>query len=457
MTIDSNRFFVPLFAALLGAGCVGSRRGVDAETSVADALALPGAVVFHVEGGPIDAPSGSADELRLADALRRAVETSPELQAALARVRAAEAESDLARRLPNPVLDFVLRFPEGGGKAELEGTLSANLLAVLQRPRRSDAAAHRLEAEAASALSTAIDLIAETQDLYASVQVLEEVVPLIEARAATLDRLKEVSEARLELGEGTRHDVTTLDAERTNLSVEASERRRELRTARLALARRIGEPSSEASWKLDPWTGPPPAPEEETAWIGAALAARPEVLAIQWELRARAEETAMADSGALEGLAVGVDGERSGGVDSLGPSVAVPIPLSDRGSDRERRAAALESETRHRLTEARRGVVEDVRIALAALTGSQRSLERVVGELLPLQERRRSEIEESFRAGFVDVTALLVAEQALQESLSKRIGLEREVSAAHVKLERAVGGTSAFRSVLAANGAQPKP
>ncbi len=446
-----------LSLALLLSACVGPRPNVEAEKSISDSLALTGAVAFHSFGGPTDLPSQISEALSMADAVRRAVETSPELQRALARVRIAEAESDLARLLPNPILNFALRIPEGGGRPDIEGSLSADLLAILQRPRRSHAADHRLEAEAASALSAAIDVVAETQELYASGQVLEEFVLLLEARVAVLGRFREVLQVRLELGEGTRHDVTTLDAERMELDVEASQRRRELRLARLALARRIGEPSGAALWKLDKWESPSAVPTGETAWIGAALAARPEVLAIQWEIRARGDEAAIASWDSWNGLTAGVDAEHTNGDSSIGPGVAVPLRVFDRGSARNRRASAIESEARHRLTEAQRSVVEEVRTALETLTGSQESLDRVARELIPLQEQRRSEIEEAFRAGFVDVTSLLFAEQALQESQTRRVTLEREVSAAHVRLERAVGGPSAFNSARTAISEQSKP
>jgi outer membrane protein TolC len=432
--------------ALVASGCVGARAQVDAEKTIAESLALAGAVVFHEDGGPIDAPAGPADALPLHAAVRRAVETSPELQAALARVRVAEAESDLARLLPNPILAFAVRIPEGGGRPDLEGSLSQDLLAILERPRRSSAAAHRLEAEAATALSTALDVVAEVQDLYASVQVLEELVPLLEDRLSVLDRLRAVAQARLELGEGTRHDVTTLDSERLELAVEASRTRQELRLARVALTHRIGEPSGAATWQLDRWDGPPTVPTTESAWIETGLRARPEVLAIEWELRARGDEAALARWGAWDGLAVGLDEERTGNESSLGPAVAVPVRIFDRGSERERRAHALQAEARHRLIEAQRAVVEEVRSSLATLRGSQENLERVVGELIPLQERRRSEVEEAFRLGHVDVTALLFAEQALQQTQTLRVGLEREVSTALLRLERSVGGRSAFDS-----------
>ncbi len=438
-------FFGTFSAALVAGGCLGPHPEVDAEQGIAAALALPGGVVFHQDGSSIDASPPAADTLALQEAVRRAVEASPEVQAALARVRAAQAEADLAGSLPNPILSLVFRFPEGGGPVEVEAGLAADLLALLQRPRRASAAGHRLQAEAASALSTALDVVAEVQDLYAGAQALEQLVPLLASRLAVLEQLRAVAEARLELGEGTRHDVTTLESERLELAVEEARRRQELRLARIALARRIGEPSGAASWRLDPWQAPAPLSTAEPAWIETGLRARPEILAIEWELRARGDELAAAGWGALEGASAGVDAERDGGW-SVGPAVATPLPLFDSGSARERRAQALQLEAQERLVAAQRSVIEEVRASLASLAGSQENLGRVVQELMPLQERRRSEIEEAYRLGHVDVTALLVAEQALQETQSLRIELEREVSTAQLRLERSVGGRSAFEA-----------
>lgn len=446
----------PALGCLLLAACAVTRPQVGAETSIAESLALPGAVAFRTQGDPIDAPAGADDALRLEDAIRRTVETSPELQAALARVRVAQAEADLAGLLPNPILSLVFRFPKGGGGPDIEAGLAADLLAILQRPRRSSAAAHRLEAEAAAALSSALDVVAEARDLYASAQVLEELVPILEGRLSVLDRLREVARARLDLGEGTRHDVTTLDSEWLELAVEASRRRQELRLARISLTRRIGEPSGAATWRLDPWQGPAAVPTAESAWIETALRSRPELLAIEWELRARGEEVALARWGALEGASVALDAEREGDW-SAGPAVSSPLPVFDTGAARKRRASALVSEAQHRLVAAQRAVVDEVRTSLTALSGSQDNLERIVRELVPLQERRRAEIEEAYRLGHVDVTALLFAEQALQQTQTLRVGLEREVSTALLRLERSVGGRSAFDSNVSGSGEVSNP
>ena len=428
---------------------------VSPEEDIALATGVADAVSFRVQGGPIDEDGAETPTLALADALRKALATDPGLQAALARVRVAQAEAELAGLLPNPILDLVLRFPEGGGEANLEAGLGADLLAILQRPRRASAAGHRLQRESALALAAALDLLADVQERYAEVQALEELVLVLERRSESFERLREVAQARLELGEGTQHEVTTLDSERTELAVEVAQRRRELRVARLALARRIGEPSSAAAWRLDPWSAPAGVPADEQPWMDAALTARPEILAIEWEIRARADDEVLAGRAVFEGASVGLDAERDGNW-SAGPGFATPIPLFDGGGARRERARALTAEERHRLTEARRGVVEQTRTALVGLVGAQADLERVVRDLVPLQQSRRDQIEEAYRVGHVDVTALLLADQALQGALARRIGLEREVSSALYRLQRAVGGPSALTAVVTA-AQQSKP
>jgi len=442
--------FVLLIASGSGvcvsAGCAVPRHSVDAEGAIARSLESSATVVFHEEGSPVAAATDLEGGLTAADAVRRAIESSPELQAALARVRVAQAESDLAALLPNPVLSFVVRFPAGGGSQRVEEAgLAADLLALLQRPRRAAAAGHRLEAEAARALSTALDVVADVQARYSEVQALEELLPVLDRRLELLGRSREVAEARLDLGEGTRHDVTALDSERTELAVEVAQRRQELRVARLALARATGEPSGAATWELEPWSSPVSLPATEEPWIENALEGRPEVLAIEWELRAREEEEKLARRQPLAGATAGVAEEVDGGR-SIGPSLATPLPVFDRGHARVERARSLTFEERHRLVQAQRSVIEEVRSALTVVIAAQENHERVVRELIPLQEQRRAEIEEAYRQGFVDVTALLFADQALQQAQARRVGLARDVSLAQNRLQRAVGGPSLFRA-----------
>jgi len=448
MDLDSPSFFTPhsralsltlCVASLLATACQGRRSTLDVEQQLNGALGLPHGVAFRTEGTPIVAAEEAPESLPLADAVCLAIQASPELQAALARVRTAQAEADLASQLPNPVLDFVFRVPDAGGKVGIEAGLAADLLAVLQRPTRQRATGHRLEAAAASALATALDVVAETQLLYAEAQALEATVPLLDARLSVVERLRSVADTRAEVGEGARHDVTTLESQSRALAVESSRDRHELRLARLALARRIGTPSGTADWQLDEWSAPAAVPTNESAWITSALRRRPELLAMSWELLALGEELAVARWGALDGATVGIDAERDEGW-AVGPAVSLPLPLFDSGSARKRRASAVVIEARHRYAEAQQNAVEEVRSALESMSNAQQNLERVTRDLIPLERRRQSEISEAYQQRAVDLTAVLLAEQGLSEAQATRIALERELTTALLRLERAVGG-----------------
>jgi outer membrane protein TolC len=98
----------------------------------------------------------------------------------------------------------------------------------------------------------------------------------------------------------------------------------------------------------------------------------------------------------------------------------------------------------HARTQVLRQIVEEVRIAFAGKAAAAANLERVRSELLPLQERRRTQAEAMFRAGQTDATPLLLAEQDLLAASTRRVELERDVAVQHAKLVRAVGGTTAF-------------
>ena len=113
------------------------------------------------------------------------------------------------------------------------------LIAILQMPGRVSVADSRLRSVAADAVSTALDVIAETQERYLAVQKLDALIPVLQERMKLTDRLLTLAQKRLEAGEGTRLDVTTLHTQKLGLEVELRERQLERRQERLALARGV--------------------------------------------------------------------------------------------------------------------------------------------------------------------------------------------------------------------------
>ena len=442
-------FGAVLVLGVLMGGCLSSpRTDVDSARAIADATGIAAPVDFKVvgpDGGPLDEPEPVGATLTLAEAVRRAVTTDPGLQAAMARVRVAVADSDQARLLPNPVLNVILRW--GPGKPQIEASLAQDFVRALQLPRRADAADNRLRQVAADAVAEALEVTSEVQERYAAAQASAALAPLLQERVLLLEKLAATAKARLDAGEGTRGDVTTLDAQRVELQVEIAGVRLTERQERLRLARLVGEPSSAATWELDRWSAPSIGDQPETAWIDAGLRQRPEIQSVAWRLRALGDDEALLRLLPWEGASAGVDAQRDNEW-FVGPSVSTPIPVFDTGQAARARVSAEQTEARHDLTLARRKVVEEVRIAFQTLAESKANLARIQDEFIPLQRQRRQLAEDAYRAGQTDVTALFLAEQDLRVAESRSIEVERQAATALVRLQRAVGGPGVAESLV---------
>jgi len=432
--------------ALAVAGCVASVPEVSPEADVALATGADVEIVFRYEGAPPDAPpaglppAASADRLTGRDALVRALGTSAELQAALARVRIARAEAEQARLLPNPVLEFVVRW--GDNPLQLEGSFAQSLLALLQRPRKAGAADDRLRAAAADALTVALDEAAGLRACYVEAQVQQQRVLLLRRRRTLAERGVALVDSRLAHGEGTSLEQSVAVAAQLDVEREVVDAEQRLRALQLQLARRIGEPSSAANWQLDAWSATAAvdvAEPSEEAWLRRALDRRPELQSLRWQLSALGDEHALALWGPWQDLAIGANVQRAP-TWVAGPVLSVPLPIFDRGEAAAAAVTAEQAEVRHRLTDAMRRTIERVRAAFAAAQTQRAQLRRVRGELLPMLEQRLARVRAAERAGEASALASLRAEAALADAVAAALTLDHDVAQALLRLERAAAG-----------------
>lgn len=422
-------------------GCASPPPSIDPELAASNALALRegDAIAFRTEGAPVDEPTTAPASLSLKEAVRLSVLRSPSLQAALARVRVAQADAQQARLLPNPILNIGLRFPESGGSAIIDAGLSADLIAVLRQPGAITVADAKLRAVATEAVTAALDVATSAMERYYTVQAIEASLVVLRERTDLLQRLLDLADARLRAGEGTRLDVVTLSTQRVTLDAEIADRELELHDERLALARLIGQPSSDAGWTVDAWEASTVhASLAEQDALRLALQHRPEIQQREYALQALGAERRQANWNPFDDADVGINAERDGDW-SFGPAGSVPLPLFDTGEAGRRRADALLVEAKHQLVETRRSVIEEVRRAHAMVAGTRANLDRVDRELIPLQTARLEQAEAQFKAGQTDITALLLAEQDLRAARAQRVDLQRRVAVASVRLFRSIG------------------
>ena len=404
------------------------------------AAGLANAVQFHTESIPASAPlPGTLD---LPAAVERAVRQSPTLQTALAEVRAAQADARQSRLLPNPVLSIVFRYPDGGASPVTETGLTADLLATLQMPRRIRAADNQLRAASARAIGAALDIIADTEKSYHTANALRQEEALLEQGTDHIGRLLQIARHRLDAGEGTRLDVATLEARRAETHIDLQEHRLKLTREQLALARLLGQPSGDTAW-LQTTPLPVAAPAwPETDWLAAALHNRPEIQADRWQLAALEDSRALARLALLEGTAAGLDAERDGDW-SLGPSLAVPLPLFDWGQARRAKARALAIGARHRLTQTMRQTVQEVRQAYAAQAKLASVAAQAREQLTPLQRQRVDLARAVYESGQSEITPLLLAQLDLQKAQVRKVQLELRAAIEAVELRRVSGGVAA--------------
>lgn len=433
-------------------GCAAPPPTIDPSADAASLLASADPIFVEVHQLPLDAPAQNASLLTLADAIHRALWSDPKIQLALANVRAAQAEAQQTRLLPNPIVNLAVRFQDNGEPAIIEAGLAADFLSLLHQPRRASAADKRLRASGAQVLVAVLDALADVQEAYALAQAIDEEISILQERRKLLLRLLDLAEARLKAGEGTRFDVTTVQSQISEIDVEIEGKELERAEQRLALARLIGRPSGEHEWGLSFWTAPPSLEGDEARWVGAALSHRPEIAAKTWELAALGEEIAIAQWGWVDGGEAGVHAERDVNW-SVGPAIASPIPVFDWGQAKASKATAEQTAARHELVDTQRKIIEEVRRSHAAYRSSIATLKRATEELLPLQERRFEQAQSAYRAGETDLTSLLTAEQSLDEAREKLTELRKKATVSRLKLQRAAGGPA----VAAGIGSATRP
>ena len=439
--------FALLLLVVISQGCTGPLPPrPNVQEAAAQVTGIENAISFQFVENKDPTPFPTSSVLTMQEAIRRALQTDPDVQAVLARVRAAEAEADQAALLPNPILRVALRFPESSGKPIIDAGLTEDFIALLTRPGRIEAADNRLRATAAEAITTVLGALAEVKERYTSVQSLDALMPVLEERRNLIAKLLKLAQDRLNNGEGTQLDITTLDTQRLELEVDIAEKKLERRRERLSLTRLIGRPTDAPDWQLSPWEVPPLQAASEMAWMETALTRRPEIESARWELAALGVEKRLTRFAPFDGADASIESERDSDW-SVGPAINVPLPFFDWGQAKRAKASALRIEAVHKLTKSRRQVIEEVRKSYAEFDATRETLELVRAQLLPAQQQRRTQTEAAYKNGQTDITTLIIADQDLQATRTKLIELQQKTSSAQIRLERAVGGPGAADQV----------
>jgi len=270
------------------------------------------ATVARPEATP--GPSASTAPVRVdyRSALKAAVDASPELEAARARLEGARWSTEQAWTANNPTLGFEAVYtrinrevaasmgeqhfvisPQDSYKATLS---LRQALATFGRLHYSVLAGQMAERAAQEEYRQVLaDELAATADIYLGALLAEEEVLISQQRLTAREAALRDARALFEAGTVARFDVLRVQSEATRARQQLIEARNLQKLAEARLASRMGLPSGTdlalAPVRLDqaPPGGMQPALEQ-------ALAQRPEVLAVRWGLEAAQARLGLAES-----------------------------------------------------------------------------------------------------------------------------------------------------------------
>ena len=393
-------------------------------------------------------PTFAAEPLTLSRALDLTLERNPALAGLAAEIRARQALTVQAGRLPNPKLGADLENLGGTGDREgfeqTETTLRVSQLVELggKRSRRQrvaargqDVAAWDLEMKRRAVLSDTtrafVRALAAQARLALAVQ-LEEIarraVAGVSAQVnAGASPNVEVTRARVALG---RNEIETHRAER------------DLAAARRALAVNWGDDNGsfgQLEGDLTMLTPPPSAADVE-----ARLAHNPELVRSTSEAEERAATLALEQAGRIPDVTIGAGARHfsNNGDFGLVVELSAPIPVFDRNQGAI--AAA-----QHRLEKARAdrdAVYLSLRAALAAayvdLTGAYEEASRLRDHVIPTAQRAFEETVKAYNLGLFRYDDVLDTQRTLFAVRADHLTALENFHTAAAEIERLTGPPS---------------
>ncbi len=501
---DPAGAMVAVLVGLGGLGGLGGCAGLDSGAKVREAAELARERVGELPEwqGPWDsAPAWESGSILTQDqAVGLALRNNRELRADLELIGEADADLLQAGLLQNPVIQLMLMFPDGGGRAMLR----ANALPMMPLqdlwliPARRKVAKATLQEAVLRVADRAVETAAAVKRVYARLQYAQRALELLNDNLELVNQSTRIISTRQAAGRGTQVQVNLSQIRWMKLRSEYIAMQAEYASLQRELLMLMGLAAAPADWRVTPLSelkDEIPGPLDESALVASALEQRLDVLAAQWETQAAQHNITLAQREGLPDVAMGFTLERAPAPPSnnqrpagvagnalaqglydratgmpsvaplgtpfmpkqrdvkwtLGPMIELEVPIFDHGQGKVARAMA-EYRRKYAMYEARvQDVTRTVREKWLMLKQAGDQVRFYRGEVAPAVERNLDVARRSFIAGQEDLTVYLEVQEDLLMTRLKILEFYRDCLVYRAELERAAGGR------LGAAGPQTRP
>lgn len=393
---------------------------------------LAGALAFSGVASSAEAP------LTLAEAQRRAIERSLQIPAQDAAIAASRDMAVAAGQLPDPVLRVGIDNLPADGPDQFNLTrdfMTMRRIGVMQEFTRSEKRqlrAERFEREAEQSLAQKTALIASTQrdaalawlDRYYAEAMASVMVE--QAKEVKLEIL--AAESAYRAGRGSQADVFAAHGVLAALEDRTSEFNRRIATAKIGLARWIGE-GAEA-----PLEGQPAIDSIrlDTGALDQELGHHPQIAVLSRQIEVASTDARIAQANKAPDWSVELSYALRGPAYSNMVSIGVSVPLQwdqHKRQDRELGSRlALVEQARALRDDLLRAHIAEVRSMVREWENDRERQARYQAELIPLASERTRAALGAFRGGKASLTDLLLARRSEIDLRIQSLQLELETA-----------------------------
>jgi cobalt-zinc-cadmium efflux system outer membrane protein len=424
-----------LVVAVAAAGC--AKR--QADEGVSKELVQRTGYGIGLHRRPGDAPQVPdgivvADGLSADEAAAIALWNNPALRADFARIQAAHADLQAARRPSNPSL----RLLAPSGPMQFYVWFAWPIEAFVTMPKRIKLAKANLDAVAGQVVQTGLDLARDVRLAHVEWLLAEERVQARRDIAEGLQEVAKIAEVRAAAGDIPGSDS---DAARGDALVAADEVARAEDDAAIAKTRLFAL----MAWRFGPDVRPTAEPPSRVAlpqgtdFEALAVSSRPDLLSAQHAVEAAGERIGLEKLAVLRLTGIVYSTSGAGGPAGVqgGGELVLPIFNQNQGGIGRARAD-LEAAT-WRYHDLRNRIVADVTEAKLRLQQASRSLATYQETIVATREAELAAATASFELGEQSYLPVLLATGRLENAKLREVELGADVRRAVALLERAVG------------------
>lgn len=334
-------------------------------------------------------------KLELDEAIRLALKHNAEIKASLAELGIAQANLMQAGLVQNPELGVSFGVQTGDPHFLPSGDLSQNFLDLFLVGLRKKVAESELKETEILAADRILDFIFRVQEAYFTLQGAEYFREQLRAIAGASQVSADLAKKIYEAGN---YNLLQLNAQRLvaeTAQIELARVETEIGTARETLlgliGLKVGDIEIQGLSRLSPMPkSEPPLTELEKI----ALERRLDLRFVNQRLVTLDKNLGLAKRQFLSHFDFGVEvGRTDSGQPVAGPTIAVPLPVSDRNQAQKAKIGAQMLQTRHEVAATERRILTEVRSAHLRMLDSKKIAARYQNQVIPLLKKTLSETQ----------------------------------------------------------------